>query len=98
MMLHLIFQSPVALAILERIDSSDDVVFHEKAVWNTFSEHGVSSELRRLMAQNTRLHVLKDDLEVNGIDVGQLICGVEVIDYPELVELTIKNKVIKTWR
>ncbi len=31
-MLHLIFQSPIAHSVLQRIESGDDVVFFENAV------------------------------------------------------------------
>ena len=96
-MLHLIFQSPVDLAVIERIDGGDDVVFQESAVWHAMRGHVLNTQLSHLMDQAIQLHVLQDELEVNGIGQEQLLTGVVAIDYSGLVELTVKNKVIKTW-
>ncbi|WP_305906593.1 sulfurtransferase complex subunit TusB [Methylomarinum sp. Ch1-1] len=97
-MLHLIGRTPVDCAILERIDSGDDVVFQQVAVWSALKGHALRGQLRRLLENNSRLHVLRDDLLANGIEVEQLQAGVEVIDYSGLVELAVANKVCKTWR
>ena len=96
-MLHLIFQSPIGLAVIERIDGGDDVVFQECAVWHVMRGHVLNTQLSHLMDQAIRLHVLQDELEVNGIGQEQLLAGVVAIDYSGLVELTVNNKVIKTW-
>jgi sulfur relay protein TusB/DsrH len=95
-MLHLIFQSPVELAILERIDSGDDVVFLENSVLRILNNGTLSETLTQLLTQN-RLCVLADDIEVRGIAVHELVNGIEVIDYSELVGLTVKNPVIQSW-
>jgi sulfur relay protein TusB/DsrH len=86
-MLHLIFQSPIDIAILERIDSGDDVVFFENSVLRILQKGSLSDALTQLLKRN-RLCVLADDIEVS---------GVEVIDYSELVRLTVKNPVIQSW-
>ena len=95
-MLHLIFQSPVDLAILERIDSGDDVVFLENAVLRILKNGCLSETLMHLLTQN-RLCVLADDIEVRGIAADELVYGIDVIDYSELVRLTVKNPVIQSW-
>ena len=95
-MLHLIFQSPIDIAILERIDSGDDVVFLENAVLRILQNSSLSGTLTRLLKQN-RLCVLADDIEARGIVADELVNGVDVIDYTELVKLTVKNPVIQTW-
>ena len=95
-MLHLIFQSPIDAAILERIDSGDDVVFLENSVLRILQEGSLSDTLSRLLNYN-RLCVLTDDIEVRGIGADELVNGIEVIDYSELVRLTVKNPVIQTW-
>jgi len=94
--LHLIFQSPVETAILERIDSGDVVVFLENAVLRILQNSSKSSALTHLLNSN-RLCVLSDDLAVRGIDADELAKGVEVIDYPGLVELTVNNPLIQSW-
>jgi sulfur relay protein TusB/DsrH len=95
-MLHLVFQSPIDIAILERIDSGDDVVFLENAVLRTLHKGSLSHTLTQLLKQN-RLYVLVDDIEVRGIVADELVNGIEVIDYSELVRLTVKNPVIQSW-
>jgi tRNA 2-thiouridine synthesizing protein B len=95
-MLHLIFQSPIDDAILERIDSGDDVVFLENSVLRILQEGSLSDTLSRLLNYN-HLYVLADDIEVRGIGADELVNGIEVIDYSELVRLTVKNPVIQTW-
>ena len=95
-MLHLIFQSPIELAILERFDSGDDVVFLENSVLRILQKGSLSDALTQLLKRN-RLCVLNDDIEVRGIVVDELVKGIEVIDYSELVRLTVKNPVIQSW-
>lgn len=95
-MLHLIFQSPIETAILERVDSGDDVVFLASAVLRILKNGSLSGILTQLLKQ-TRLYVLVDDIEVRGIVADELVKGIEVIDYSELVELTVKNPVIQSW-
>lgn len=95
-MLHLIFQSPIELAVLERIALGDDVVFLENAVLRILEKGSLSASLTQLLKQN-RLYVLADDIDVRGIQLSELVTGIEVIDYDELVILTVKNPVIQSW-
>ncbi len=95
-MLHLIFQSPIEVAILERIDSGDVVVFLENAVLRILQNGLLSGTLTQQLKRN-RLCVLSDDIVVRGIAADELVNGIEVIDYSELVELTVNNPVIQSW-
>lgn len=95
-MLHLIFQSPIETAILERIESGDDVMFLENAVLRILAKGSLGAVLTELVKHN-RLFVLADDINVRGISVTELVKGIEVIDYSEWVDLTVKNPIIQTW-
>lgn len=95
-MLHLIFQSPIETAILERIDSGDDVLFLENAVFRILAKGNLGTVLTELLKHN-RLYVLSDDINVRGISVTELVKGIEVIDYSEWVDLTVKNPIIQSW-
>jgi tRNA 2-thiouridine synthesizing protein B len=95
-MLHLIFQSPIATAILERIAAGDDVVFLENAVLRLLHKGSFSDVLTQLLLQN-RLYVLAEDLEVRGIGADELLSGIAVIDYAGLVGLTVSNPSILSW-
>jgi tRNA 2-thiouridine synthesizing protein B len=94
--LHLIFQSPIETAILERIDSGDVVVFLENAVLWVLQNSGMSVRLTQQLDSN-RLCVLSNDIAVRGIAPDDLVKGFEVIDYAGLVELTINYPVIQSW-
>ncbi len=96
-MLHLIFQPPIDMAILERINTGDDVVFLENSVLRTLQKGRLNDALTRLLDGGNRLCVLADDIEVRGIVADELVKGIEVIDYSELVRLTVKNPVIQSW-
>ncbi|WP_340122684.1 sulfurtransferase complex subunit TusB [Methylobacter svalbardensis] len=95
-MLHLIFQSPIETAVLERIDSGDVVVFLENAVLRVYQHSNISDALSKQLSSN-RLCVLSDDITVRGIIADELVKGIEVINYAELVELTVNNPVIQSW-
>jgi tRNA 2-thiouridine synthesizing protein B len=95
-MLHLIFQSPLDAAILERIDPGDDVVFLENAVLRLLQKGCSNEALTRLLKQN-RLCALGEDIAARGIKAEELIAGIDVIDYTGLVDLTVKNPVIQSW-
>jgi tRNA 2-thiouridine synthesizing protein B len=94
--LHLIFQSPIEIAVLGRINSGDVVVFLENAVLRVLQNSGISDVLTEQLESN-RLYVLSDDIVVRGIAPDQLLKGLEVIDYAGLVELTVDNPVIQSW-
>ena len=95
-MLHLIFQSPIQTAVLERSASGDDVVFLESSVLWLLEKGSLKSILAPMLKQN-RLYVLKEDVEVRGIQASELIIGIAVIDYKELVDLTVQNPHIQSW-
>lgn len=96
-MLHLIYQSPIDSSVVRRIESGDNVVFFENAVFRLNKESQQSSELEQMLANNVHLHVLSDELEIRGVNTDELVLGITVIDYSALVSLTEKNKIIRTW-
>ena len=95
-MLHLIFQSPIEMAILERIDSGDDVMFLENSVLRILRKGSLCDILTQMLKHN-HLCVLGDDIMARGIPADELVQGIEVIDYAELVRLTVKHPVIQSW-
>ncbi len=95
-MLHLISQSPIDKALLDRIDKGDDVVFVENAVLQILQKGHLSYLLTQLIKKN-QLFVLADDILVRGITPTELVADIQVIDYSDLVHLTVKNKLIQSW-
>ncbi|WAK01391.1 sulfurtransferase complex subunit TusB [Methylobacter sp. YRD-M1] len=95
-MLHLVFQSPIETAILERIEAGDVVVFLENAVLRVLRNGLLNESLTQLLSTN-RLCVLSEDVIVRGIAADELVEGIDIIDYAGLVELTVNNRVIQSW-
>ncbi len=95
-MLHLVFQSPIELAILQRVKPDDVVVFLENSVLRILKQGALQPVLLPLI-QTNRLCVMSDDIVVRGISVHELVLGIDVIDFDELVALTIQNAVIQSW-
>lgn len=98
MMLHLIFQAPLEDAVLERVEQGDALVFMERAVWNALNGHKMQAGLKKLQAKYCQCYVMRQDVEVNGIAPQQLTDKVMVIDYSDLVALTIESRIVTTWR
>jgi tRNA 2-thiouridine synthesizing protein B len=96
-MLHLVFQLPVDYSVLKRIDSGDDIVFLENAIFILNKNAILKGEIQRLLNSNIRLYVLIEDVEIRGIGISELVMGIEAIDFFRLVELTEKNELIRTW-
>ncbi len=96
-MLHLIFQLPLEQAVISRMGCGDDVMFLGAAVWNVRQGQMMENSLEDLLERGGRLFVLRDDLVMNGIDQTELLTDVSITDYSGFVELTVKNKVVKTW-
>lgn len=94
-MLHLIFQS-VNNSLLQRIAKNDDIVFFENAIYCINKGNRLDSELQK-MHNTVGLHVLKPDIETRGFNSDDLILGIKVIEYSDLVKLTEKNKLVRTW-
>jgi tRNA 2-thiouridine synthesizing protein B len=97
-MLHLIFQTPLTVAVVERLGTTDSIVLQGAAVWNALQGHVLNASLSQLLQHNASLYVLQEDLQVNGIDRSRLLPGVEVISYDGLVDLTVAIQQIQTWR
>ena len=95
-MLHLISQSPIESAVLERVADGDELVFLDNAVLRLLQQ-GELNQILSALLKNHRLYVLADTLTVRGISAEELVQGISVIDYPQLVALTIKHSVIQSW-
>jgi tRNA 2-thiouridine synthesizing protein B len=95
-MLHLIFQSPIDNAVLDRMATGDVAVFLENAVLGVLQKSQSAALLSTKLTTN-RLCVLSEDMAVRGILASELVIGLEAIDYAELVKLTVANPLISSW-
>ena len=95
-MLHLIFQSPIDEAVLERMAAGDVAVFMESAVLGVLRNSKMAGALADKLNSN-RLCVLSEDMVARGILETEIVPGLEAIDYPALVKLTVENPLITSW-
>jgi sulfur relay protein TusB/DsrH len=95
-MLHLIFQSPIESAVLERMASGDVAVFLESAVLGVLQKAKLADALGNKLRTN-QMYVLSDDMVIRGVLPSELVIGLEVIDYPGLVKLAVENPLIQSW-
>lgn len=96
-MLHCLTENNLSQAVADRIASGDCLVLQSGATWTALDGHTDNGKLLALLQRGCGVHALRDMLEASGIQADQLLPGVTVIDYPELVELTIQHSVIHTW-
>ncbi|GEM_PF-621286 len=96
-MLHLIYQSAIDNALLQRISSLDSVVFLENAIFQINKNGTLNPELEQMLNNRINFYVLDVELETRGVNIAELVEGVKVINYQGFVELTENSKVIKTW-
>ena len=95
-MLHLIFQSPIDNAVLERMASGDVAVFLDSAVLGVLQHDKMAQTLANKLTSN-RLYVLSEDMAVRGILESELVAGLQPIDYSGLVKLSVENPLIQSW-
>lgn len=95
-MLHLIFQSPLQTATLQRIGKDDAMLFLENAVLGLLENGMRSSDLTNMLATH-RLFVLQADIETRGISAEELLKGISVIDYAGWVILTTEYQGMQSW-
>lgn len=95
-MLHLVFQSPLQAATLQRIGSGDAVLFLENALFCLLKNSVASSQLTGMLATR-QLFVLISDIETRGITAAELISGIKVIDYADWVVLTTQHQPVQSW-
>ena len=95
-MLHFVFQSPIEIATLDRMEGGDVVVFFENSLYRLLKVGTFVAQLQE-KTPAIRFCVLGDDLAVRGIAPAELARGLEVIDYAELVGLTVANPAIQSW-
>ena len=95
-MLHLIYQSPLQAATLQRIAQNDAALFLENTTLHLLKNSTQSLEIKTL-SLSAQLFVLMSDIETRGIHSAELIDGVNIIDYAGWVSLTTEHQTIQSW-
>ncbi|HME51313.1 MAG TPA: sulfurtransferase complex subunit TusB [Candidatus Lokiarchaeia archaeon] len=79
----------VSLAGMQQDDGGKDVgiVLMQDGVIGTSKRGTVPEPIANLITINIPVHVLAPDMKARGIDPGEAINGVDVIDYDDLVNI-----------
>ena len=96
-MLHLLSLAVLPQEVIERIGFGDDVVLLQDMIWTVLCGHADNTKILQLLANSCQIYVLQDTLAMQGINKTLVLNGVKIVDYPGLVELTVKNPVIHNW-
>jgi tRNA 2-thiouridine synthesizing protein B len=94
-MLHWVSQ--LSAAVVARIAAGDAVLLQHSALWALRKGHVDNGCVLQLLALPCDVMVLEAHLLVSGLDRDTLLAGVKVIDYADLVALTVENAVMHTW-
>lgn len=95
-MLHLIFQSSFEHSLFQRFTVGDDLVFLENAVFSLLNTGRFNAELIQLQ-QYYQLYAMADALNLCAITSNELVATIKIINYDELVDLTVNNTLIHSW-
>lgn len=94
-MLHLVFHTPVDSTLLQRISSEDAIVFMDNAVLLLLKNSIFCKALSNLTHHSC--YALLEDLQIRGINPQELSADIQIINYTQLVDLTVANSVIQSW-
>ena len=95
-MLHILSQSPIEPAILERVATGDTIILIEDAVIEALATSPQSQHWQNI-SQTQRVCVLSADIEVRGLATELIPSTIEAVDYRGFVQLTLDNEVIHSW-
>lgn len=99
-MLHTVNKSPfernTLSSCLQHSLAGSSVLLFEDAVYAAVTGTAHSASLEAAMADRS-IYVLGPDLRARGLDPGQVIEGIQVVDYEGFVDLTIAHENVQSW-
>ena len=95
--LHIVNQSPFASTVLQqciaRIHHDDGLVLLEDGVYSATSQHSCAQDISNIK----HCYAIKNDLLARGISLNNVLDNIQLIDYDELVKLTIEYPLSHSW-
>ena len=73
-----------------------EVIMIEDGVYSAIKTGNKASVISDAMG-DVNFYVLGPDLKARGLNEGQLIDGIKVVDYSGFVELSVKNDKVTSW-
>lgn len=99
--LHLLCASPGASSALAqclgRVRQGDALLLLEAGVYAGLQASVHSALLTEALPAGVACYALLPDLQARGIGQGELLPGIEVIDYSGFVALAVRHNPIVTW-
>ena len=95
-MLHLIFTTAIDENLCARFSAGDALAFLENSVLILLKQGKLQPLMTRLQSQHN-VYVLGNDLNARGIHHTELVSGIHIIDYPQLVQLSLTHSLIQSW-
>ncbi len=95
-MLHLIFQASPEPAVIDRMAVGDAAVFLESGVLSIL-RLGCLADVLEAKCTEQCFYAVKEDMAIRGILVEEIAESIVVIDYADLVQLTVQHPLIQSW-
>ncbi len=95
-MLHLISQTTVNPTLFARISAGDAVLFMGASV-TALLALGQHRQALTELSQYAVCYALSSDLQAANVAANELTPNIQVIDYPEFVNLAVAHPLIQTW-
>lgn len=99
-MLHTINKSPFEKNSLESClrlaKEGDDILLIEDGVYAATRGTSLAGTVEAALNKHS-VYALGPDLDSRGVDAARLLEGIEVVDYPGFVDLTVKNDKVQSW-
>jgi len=99
-MLHTVNKSPFEKDSLQTClrlaRPGSDILLIEDAVYAALAGTRVEAPLREALAAHA-VYALREDLAARGIDPGELVAGVGIVDYEGFVDLVVHNDSVQSW-
>jgi len=98
--LHTVNKSPFQKDSLEACfrlaAAGSDVLLIEDAVYAALAGARFAGQVEAALGR-CAVYALKEDLDARGIERGDLIPGIEVVDYGGFVDLAERNDSVQSW-
>ena len=98
--LHTVNKSPyehnTLASCLNVIGSDHCLLLIEDGVYGAQKQSPLSDRMTALRNQGTKIYVLAEDMDCRGIK-HSILEGIELIEYPKFVSLTIENQSMTSW-
>ena len=99
-MLHTVNKSPFEKNSLETClrlaEDNSSILLIEDGVYGALKNTSFESTIIS-MQKASKFYALGPDLKARGLDKSSLISNIEIIDYKEVVKLTVENDKIQNW-